>query len=124
MSATRPLSGLRLVLTRSAGHSTDWRARLEEQGAEVIELPLIHVTKDVDLHTLAEVFQELASYEWIIFTSANGWRRNSGQKGRMPSCLPVRRRCNRFSTRPARSSCRPRPASRLPAASARARRQR
>jgi uroporphyrinogen-III synthase len=74
MSDLKPLSGRRLVLTRPAGHSTDWRARLEAQGAEVVELPLIHVTKDVDLHTLAEVFQELASYEWIIFTSVNGVR--------------------------------------------------
>lgn len=72
MPDKKPLSDRRLVLTRSAGHSTDWRTRLEMLGAEVVELPLIHITKDVDLHTLAEVFQELSSYEWIIFTSANG----------------------------------------------------
>ena len=66
------LAGRRIVVTRPAGSSADWCARLAAQGAEVIELPLIQVTKDVNLDTLAEVFQELSSYEWIIFTSVNG----------------------------------------------------
>jgi len=72
MPEAKPLSGRRVVLTRSAGQSSDWRARLEAQGAEVVELPLIKVSKDVNLHTLAEVLQEFGSYEWIIFTSVNG----------------------------------------------------
>ncbi len=72
MPDKKALSGRRIVITRPAGSSADWRARLAAQGAEVIELPLIRVTKDVNLDTLAEVFQELSSYEWIIFTSVNG----------------------------------------------------
>jgi len=72
MPDQKSLSGRRIVLTRPAGSSTDWRARLTAQGAEVIELPLIQVTKEVNLDTLAEVFQELSNYEWIIFTSVNG----------------------------------------------------
>jgi uroporphyrinogen-III synthase len=71
MSKT-PLTGRRIALTRPAAQSADWRARLEALGAEVIELPLISVSKDVNLDTLAEVFQELGGYEWIIFTSTNG----------------------------------------------------
>jgi uroporphyrinogen-III synthase len=74
MADKKPLTGRRIVLTRSPGHSSNWRTPLETLGAEVVELPLIHVTKDVNLHTLAEVFQGLSSYEWIIFTSANGVR--------------------------------------------------
>ena len=72
MSAHKSLTGRRIVITRPAGSSTDWRLRLEAQGAEVVELPLIKVSKDVDLNTLAEVLQEFGSYEWVIFTSANG----------------------------------------------------
>jgi uroporphyrinogen-III synthase len=68
----QPLSGRRIALTRPAATSADWRARLESLGAEVIELPLIKVSRDVNLHTLNEVFQELGGYEWIIFTSVNG----------------------------------------------------
>jgi len=74
MSDTKKLSGRRIVLTRPVGTAADWRIRLEQLGAEVVELPLIKVTKDVNLHTLAEVLQEMGSYEWIIFTSVNGVR--------------------------------------------------
>ncbi len=66
------LAGRRIALTRPAATSADWRARLEALGAEVVELPLIKVSKDVNLHTLAEVFQELTQYEWLVFTSVNG----------------------------------------------------
>lgn len=72
MSDAQPLKGRRIVITRPAGQSADWRARLEALGAEVVELPLIQVTKSVDLNVLAEVFEELGSYEWVVFTSANG----------------------------------------------------
>jgi uroporphyrinogen-III synthase len=67
-----PLTGRRIALTRPVAQSNDWRARLETLGAEVMELPLIKVSKDVNLHTLNEVFQEIGAYEWIIFTSVNG----------------------------------------------------
>lgn len=72
MPDRKPLAGRRIALTRPAGSSADWRARLAALGAEVIDLPLIKVSKDVNLHTLAEVFQELGGYEWIVFTSVNG----------------------------------------------------
>ena len=72
MPDKKPLSGRRIAVTRPGGTSAGWRAHLEAQGAEVLELPLIQVTKDVNLETLAEVFQGLSSYEWIIFTSPNG----------------------------------------------------
>jgi uroporphyrinogen-III synthase len=72
MSDKKSLSGRRIVLTRPAGSAAEWRGRLEAQGAEVIELPLIKVSKSVDLNTLAEVLQEFGAYEWIVFTSVNG----------------------------------------------------
>ena len=73
MPDNKPLSGRRIVITRPASQSSsDWRARLETLGAAVIELPLIKVSKDINLHTLAEVLQEFGSYEWVIFTSVNG----------------------------------------------------
>ena len=72
MAEARPLHGRRIVLTRPREPASEWRARLEGLGAQVIELPLIAVSKDVNLHTLAKVFQEFGSYEWIIFTSTNG----------------------------------------------------
>ena len=73
MPDSKPLSGRRIVITRPASQSSsDWRARLEALGATVIELPLIKVSKDINLDTLAEVLQEFGAYEWVIFTSVNG----------------------------------------------------
>ncbi|WP_415907469.1 uroporphyrinogen-III synthase [Oleiharenicola sp. Vm1] len=73
-SSSLPLAGRRIVLTRPREQCAEWRAQLEAQGAEVIELPLIQVTKHYDKQTLVEVFAELTQYEWIVFTSANGAR--------------------------------------------------
>lgn len=68
------LAGRRVVLTRPVAQSAEWRTKLEDLGAEVIELPLIQVTKHYDKSTLVEIFAELGQYEWIVFTSANGAR--------------------------------------------------
>lgn len=69
---TISLAGLRLVITRPREQAGEWRQKLEALGAGVIELPLIQVRKDVNLETLAEVLTGFGSYEWLIFTSANG----------------------------------------------------
>ncbi|HTL69480.1 MAG TPA: uroporphyrinogen-III synthase [Lacunisphaera sp.] len=68
----QPLAGRRIVLTRPREQNAEWRRKLEELGATVLDLPLIQVAKDVNLETLAEVLQGFGSYEWILFTSANG----------------------------------------------------
>ncbi len=69
-----PLSGRRIVLTRASDQNSELHAKLAALGAEVLELPLIRVTKYVKNDDLAEVFPELGSYDWVVFTSANGVR--------------------------------------------------
>ncbi len=73
-SSSLPLAGRRIVVTRPREQAAEWRAQLEAQGADVIELPLIQVTKHYDKQTLVEIFTELTQYEWLVFTSANGAR--------------------------------------------------
>jgi uroporphyrinogen-III synthase len=73
-NSAMPLAGRRIVVTRPREQAADWRAKLESLGAQVIELPLIQVSKHFDKSTLVEVFAELTQYEWIVFTSANGAR--------------------------------------------------
>ncbi len=73
-SSASPLAGRRIVVTRPREQAAEWRAALEAQGAEVIELPLIQVTKHYEKQTLLDVFTEIAQYEWVVFTSANGAR--------------------------------------------------
>jgi len=69
-----PLFGRRIAITRTRSQASDLRHQLEALGAEVLELPLIDVIKDVSNHDLADVFPELGGYDWLIFTSANGVR--------------------------------------------------
>lgn len=71
-SNNQTLQGRRVVITRPRDQAIEWRKKLESLGAAVIELPLIKVTKDVNLNTLAEVLGEFGSYEWLVFTSTNG----------------------------------------------------
>jgi len=67
-----PLFGRRIVLTRASGQKSKMRCRLEELGAEVIDLPLIKIEPAEDRKLVAEVFAGIATYEWVVFTSANG----------------------------------------------------
>ncbi|MBW3556358.1 MAG: uroporphyrinogen-III C-methyltransferase [Actinobacteria bacterium] len=62
----RPLFGRRVVVTRAREQASELRARLEELGAEVVEVPTIAIRP-------AEV--DLAGYvqgaDWVVLTSAN-----------------------------------------------------
>ncbi len=69
-----PLFGRRIAITRTRDQNSELRDKLEVLGAEVLELPLITITKDVDKHGLVEILAELGTYDWIVFTSANGVR--------------------------------------------------
>jgi uroporphyrinogen III methyltransferase/synthase len=70
----RPLFGRKLVLTRPTGQVSKFKEKLEELGAEVMELPLIKILPSEDKKLIAEVFAGIATYEWAVFTSANGAR--------------------------------------------------
>ncbi|HCY57657.1 MAG TPA: hypothetical protein DHU78_02215 [Opitutae bacterium] len=70
----RPLFGRRIVVTRSTSQNSKMKSKLEELGAEVLELPLIEILPTEDRTLVAEAFAGIATYEWVIFTSANGAR--------------------------------------------------
>jgi len=70
----RPLLGRRVVVTRNREQAGQLTGRLEAVGATVLELPLVRVSPVVDKDLWAEVFPELGSYDWLVFTSANGVR--------------------------------------------------
>lgn len=67
-----PLAGRRVAITRSREQAGGLAAKLAALGAELLELPLITVSKEVSKQNLADVFLELGGYDWIVFTSANG----------------------------------------------------
>lgn len=68
----RPLFGRRIVVTRPVGQVSRLKVLLEEKGAEVLELPLIKILPQEDRNLIAESFAGIATYEWVVFTSANG----------------------------------------------------
>ena len=62
-----PLFGQRIVTTR-----VGMAESLRSLGAEVIELPTIAIEPPLDPAPLAGAIAQLAQYDWLIFTSANG----------------------------------------------------
>lgn len=68
------LFGRRVAITRTRDQNSELRDKLEALGAEVVELPLIQIEKDVEKELFVEILAELGMYDWIVFTSANGVR--------------------------------------------------
>lgn len=71
----RPLFGKRLLVPR-APHQAESTARaVRERGAEPLLFPVIEIADPPDPARLAEAAREVASYDWVVFTSANGVER-------------------------------------------------
>src|SRR6266568_194575 len=68
----RPLSGKRIVVTRTRKQASALSNKLRALGAHVIELPTIRIEPPSDLRAFAELVQDAHAYDWIVFTSANG----------------------------------------------------
>ncbi len=68
----KPLFGKRIVVTRPRVQSASLARRLEELGAETIEFPTIRIKPLADSKRLDAAIRRLSSYDWVIFTSANG----------------------------------------------------
>ncbi len=68
----RPLSGKRIVVTRTRKQAGALSDQLRHLGAEVIELPTIRIEPPSDVRALAELVQDAHGYDWIVFTSPNG----------------------------------------------------
>jgi uroporphyrinogen III methyltransferase/synthase len=68
----RPLFGKKIVVTRSREQAGELVDMLESLGAEPIEAPMIRVEAPDDYGPLDKATAEAGTYDWIIFTSANG----------------------------------------------------
>ena len=68
----RPLSGKRVVVTRARAQASGFAASLRELGAEVVQLPVIRIAPPEDAAPLREAAETAGSFDWIVFTSANG----------------------------------------------------
>ncbi len=72
----RPLLGRTVVVTRPEGQAGTLADALRLAGAEPLVLPVIHIEDPTDGGSaLAAALGEVARYDWLIVTSANGARR-------------------------------------------------
>jgi uroporphyrinogen III methyltransferase / synthase len=83
----RPLSGKRVLVTRTRQQASDLSRALAAQGAEPVELPTIEIVPRADdgdvEHAIADLVS--AAYQWCVFTSANAvdiFVRHVGDAGR------------------------------------------
>ena len=67
----RPLSGRRIVVTRSPEQATDLIDMLEERGAEAIPAHAIRIAPPEDPEPLEAACKTAGTFNWIIFASAN-----------------------------------------------------
>jgi uroporphyrinogen III methyltransferase/synthase len=67
-----PLFGKKIVITRDRRQAQDLAEPLEALGAETILAPMIEISMAADPGAMDAVIDRLASYDWVIFTSANG----------------------------------------------------
>ncbi|HEY1535755.1 MAG TPA: uroporphyrinogen-III C-methyltransferase [Polyangiaceae bacterium] len=68
----RPLFGKSLLVPRPAEQGRVTAAAIRARGANARLLPAIEIREPADPAPLARAIAELRSYEWVLFTSANG----------------------------------------------------
>ncbi len=68
----KPLFGRRIVVTRRPAQAGSFATRLTQLGADVLEVPTIKITGPQEKMAIVDALLEINSYDWLIFTSANG----------------------------------------------------
>jgi uroporphyrinogen III methyltransferase/synthase len=73
---SRPLSGRRILVPRPAHQAQQTAGAIRARAAEPLVHPVVEVHDPPDPALLARAMGKLGSYDWIIFTSANGVERS------------------------------------------------
>lgn len=67
-----PLANKSILVTRAAEQSSKFTTLLQQQGATVVEMPALSIAPPSDWTALDLAIANLASFQWLILTSANG----------------------------------------------------
>ena len=67
-----PLAGKTVLVTRSAGQSSEFSTLLQQQGANVIEMPALVIGPPSSWEALDNAIAHLSDFDWLILTSSNG----------------------------------------------------
>ncbi len=68
----KPLFGMKVLVTRPWEQAGTLSEKLRELGCEVLALPAIEITAPENFEPLDRAIEELPSFRWVVFTSANG----------------------------------------------------
>ena len=90
----KPLAGRKILITRARDQAAVFSSSLKDLGAEVIELPTIEIVQPLSWKGLDRAIDHMDSYNWLIFTSANGvnffWQRwKERNKDHLPPLLKI-----------------------------------
>ena len=66
-----PLDGVRVVVTRAKAQAAEMVARLENLGAETIEMPTIAIAPPEDAGPIDAACDRIGTFDWVVFTSVN-----------------------------------------------------
>ena len=85
----KPLSGRTVLITRASGQAGVLEESLSALGASVLSIPAIEFTDPDDPGPLDRAIESIDSFDWILFTSANGvlwfWKRFEATRGSSPA---------------------------------------
>jgi uroporphyrinogen III methyltransferase/synthase len=68
----RRLFGKRMVVTRAREQAAEFSQKLAGLGADVLEIPMIKQAQTENKQDIVDAMLSLNSYDWLVFTSANG----------------------------------------------------
>lgn len=73
MSKDAPrLNGIRVMVTRPRERAAELCFMLEDEGAEIVPLPLLEFLPPSDDRPLRAAAERISRYSWIVFSSSNG----------------------------------------------------
>ncbi len=90
-----PLHGLRIIVTRPAGQADGLIARLETLGATILHAPTIRIADPPSYCALDAALRHLPSYDWLVWTSANGVTHTVARLGTLGLDRGLIRSCQR-----------------------------
>lgn len=71
MTTPHPLQGKTVLVTRSAGQSSQFRALLQVQGATVVEMPALVIRPPRSWQGLDQAIAQRSEFDWLVLTSSN-----------------------------------------------------
>jgi uroporphyrinogen III methyltransferase/synthase len=68
----RPLFGKKILITRPREQANELARRIEQLGGNALLLPTVAIAEPKDWEPVDRALADLKSYQWLVFTSANG----------------------------------------------------